>query len=84
MSKFYLLYNNKQQEKLLTTARNEEQIKLESEYYTFGAWFRYDEIENSSVIENEKEIKGIKFPAVAKIREKYSEASKKLNLKWVA
>jgi hypothetical protein len=85
MEKFYALYNNKNQEKLLTTANSEEKLKLETEYYTGGVWFSYDKKEDSNLIENEKEMKGIKFPEIAKQREyKNTDTEKKSNFKWVA
>lgn len=83
MGKFYLLYNNKQQTKLLTTAANEEIMKEESEYYTSGVWFSYDSKEGSNLIENEKEIKNSTFPIEPKVRVEYSE-SKNNNFKWLS
>lgn len=82
--KFYLLYNNRQQEKLLTMAENEEVLKEETEYYLTGVWFSYDMKENSNMLENEKEVKGIKFPQQAKERKKLWEETKNINFKWVA
>jgi hypothetical protein len=83
MDKFYLLYSNKQQEKLLSMAKNEEKLKEESEYYKTGTWFAYDAKENSNLLENEKEMKGIKFPAEPKVRARYSE-EKKNAIKWIS
>lgn len=85
MEKFYALYNNKNQEKLLTTADSEEKLKNETEYYTSGVWFSYDRKENSNLIENEKEMKNIKFPEIAKEREHFKIGEeKKPNFKWVS
>jgi hypothetical protein len=67
--KFYVLYDSKDQKKLLTTADSDEKMKSETEYYTSGVWFSFDTKENSNLLENEKEIKGIKFPAEPKQRE---------------
>jgi len=83
MSKFYELYNNKQQEKFLTTARTLDLIKSESEFYISGIWFSYDEKENSSLLENEKEMKGIKFPEIAKVRERIIFNTKE-NTNWIS
>lgn len=84
MEKYYLLYDNKNQSKLLSMAANEETLKLETEYYTTGVWFSYDSKENSNILENEKEMKGIKFPEVPKVRVRYGEQEKKITFKWVA
>lgn len=83
MGKFYLLYNNKQQTKLLTMAENEDVMKEETEYYSDGVWFSYDTKEGSNLLENEKEIKNTTFPIEPKIREPYTE-SKNNNFKWVS
>ena len=85
MTKFYCLYNNKKQEKLLTTANNEEKLLAETEYYVSGTWFSYDIKDGSNLLENEKEMKGIKFPEVAKERNlKEIGSVKKQEFKWVA
>jgi len=84
MAKYYLLYDNKNQNKLLSMAANEEILKSETEYYSTGVWFSYDCKENSNVLENEKEMKGIKFPEVPKVRVRYGEEEKKITFKWVA
>jgi hypothetical protein len=81
-SKYYLLYSNEEQEKFLSTADNDEKLKSETEYYTTGVWFSYDKKENSNLLENEKKMKGIKFPEVAKERIRYSEEGK-TNSKWL-
>ncbi|NJO62637.1 MAG: hypothetical protein HC836_31735 [Richelia sp. RM2_1_2] len=66
--KFYLLYNNKNQEKLLSTAKTLEEIQEESQYFSAGAWFECDD--NNNVLSNEKYKSGIKFPKEPKIRER--------------
>lgn len=68
-TKFYVLYNNKEQSKLLTTANSPEKLKNETEFYSEGFWFEYDRKEESNLIENEKEMKGIKFPKEPKSRD---------------
>ncbi len=85
MEKFYLLYNNKKQEKLLTTANSEEKLKEETEYYTEGVWFSYTVKEGTNLAENEKEVKGIVFPTTAKVREISSKfaAAQKPDFKWL-
>lgn len=84
MAKFYCLYNNKKQEKLLTTASDEEKLLAETEYYVSGTWFSYDTKVDSNLLENEKEMKGIKFPEVAKQRNlKEIGSTKKQEFKWV-
>jgi len=66
--KYYLLYDNKNQTKLLATANSLENLKNETEYYSEGTWFEYDQKINSNLLENEKEMKGIKFPKEPKER----------------
>jgi len=66
--KYYLLYDNKNQTKLLATANSLENLKNETEYYSEGIWFEYDQKINSNLLENEKEMKGIKFPKEPKER----------------
>ena len=55
---------------MLVSANNLEEVAAESEYYTSGQWFQYNTKEGSNILENEKELKGIKFPEVAKERAK--------------
>jgi len=83
--KFYALYDSKDQKRLLTTADSDEKLKTETEYYGNGLWFSYDMKENSNLLENEKELKGIKFPAEPKQREYKDEFGvvKKVDFKWV-
>lgn len=83
MSKFYLLYNNKQQEKFLSMAASEENMKEESEYYITGVWFSYDSKDGSNLLENEKEIKNTFFPKEPKVRARYGEVEKNITFKWV-
>lgn len=84
VTKFYLLYNDDQQSKLLTTASSEEKIKSETEYYTNGIWFEYDQNDGSNFLFNEKKVKGIKFPFEAKLRViKDFAPVKKEVFKWV-
>jgi hypothetical protein len=84
MKKYYLLYDNKNQNKLLTTASDEEKLKMETEYYSTGVWFSYDMKDGSNLLENEKEVKRIKFPEVPKVRVRYGEEEKKITFKWVS
>jgi len=85
MAKYYLLYNNDEQNKLLTTASSEEKLKSETEYYSEGVWFEYDQVENSNHLINEKKMKGIKFPVEPKSRDTkdFGEVKKKA-FNWVA
>lgn len=85
ITKFYLLYNDEKQSKLLTTASSEENVNSETLYYTEGVWFEYDQREASNHLFNEKKMKGIKFPAEAKLRVvKNFGSEKKESFKWVA
>lgn len=68
-SKYYLLYNNKAQEKLITTASSEDKLHEETSYYSGGTWFEYDMYSGSSVLHNEKVKTGIKFPKQPKERD---------------
>ncbi len=62
-----------------------EKVNSETEYYTEGKWYSYDTKEGSNLLENEKELKGIKFPEVAKQRNlKELTGAKKQEFKWVA
>jgi hypothetical protein len=84
-SKFYILYTDKQQSKLLTTANTKEKLESETLYYGNGVWFEYDNTENSNLIINEKILKGVVFPEEPKKRE-YKEYDKQpdvKNLKWL-
>lgn len=73
--KFYLLYNNKAQEKLLSTASSEEKLLEETSYYSGGTWFEYDTTSGSSVLFNEKIKTGIKFPKQPKERDYFKNSS---------
>lgn len=85
MGKYYLLYNNDEQSKLFTTASSVEKLESETEYYSDGVWFEYDQVENSNHLTNEKKMKGIKFPAEPKTRNSkdFGEVKKKA-FNWVA
>ncbi len=85
-SKFYLLYTDKQQTKLLTTASSKEILESESEYYDSGVWFEYDTTE-SNRITNEKTVKGVLFPKEPKQREYKKEEAvvpKIAGFKWLS
>lgn len=85
ITKFYLLYSDEQQSKLLTTASSDEKMKIETDYYTNGVWFEYDQNDGSNFLFNEKKIKGIKFPSEAKLRVVKDFGSKDMKpFKWVA
>lgn len=83
MGKWYCLYDSKEQKKLLTTASSEVMLAEETQYFTDGVWFSYDERPNSSIIENEKLVKGTKFPAEAKVRERETPVESKPASKWI-
>lgn len=83
-NKFYLLYNNKQQEKLLTTASSYERLTGETQYYSEGVWFEYEYKDGSNFLFNEKLMKGINFPTEPKKREvKEFGGDVKPTFKWV-
>lgn len=85
VTKFYLLYNDEKQSKLLTTASSEEKLNIETEYYSDGVWFEYDQNEGTNHLFNEKKMKGIKFPTEAKLKlVKNYGSEKKESFKWVA
>jgi len=75
-SKYYLLYNNKAQEKLLSSANSEDKLKEETNYYSGGTWFEYDIVDGSNVLLNEKVKSGIKFPKQPKERDLFKESTK--------
>jgi len=83
-SKYYLLYNNKAQDKLLSTASSEEKLIEETSYYSGSTWFEYDTHLGSNLLFNEKIKTGIKFPKEPKKREyfKQSTSTKSKNF-WV-
>lgn len=82
MKKYYLLYNGN---KFLSMADSLEKVNSETEYYTEGTWYSYDTKEGSNLLTNEKVLKGIKFPEVAKQRNlKELTGGKKQEFKWVA
>jgi len=60
------LYSDKEQTRLLACAEDEEQIKIESQYYSGGYWFEYDESisERGTIfLNNERQYnKKVKFP----------------------
>lgn len=69
--KFYLLYEDKDQSKLLATASSEKEIPEESEYYSNGYWFEYD-LDKGKFLTNEKPYKKkVEFPEEPKIPKKY-------------
>jgi len=78
--KYYTLYTDKQQTKLLAAVPSLEEVKSESEYYTAGVWFEYDQKVGSSLLFNEKVLTGVTFPKEAKKREvsKYDS-----DFKWI-
>ncbi len=83
-TKFYLLYNNKAQDKFISMASSLEKITEESQFHENGAWFEYDMKEDSSFLFNEKYVKGIEFPKEPKKRE-YGEfnPAPKAKFKWL-
>lgn len=78
--KWYSLYTNKAQEKLLACASSEEQLMEVTQYYSGGTWFEYDD--NNNRLTNEKLYKSVKFPKEPKEKPRY-EDNKKINFKWV-
>lgn len=86
-TKFYLLYSDKNQSKLLTSAKDKDEVKSESEYYTNGVWFEYDCVSGSNVIVNEKTLKGVVFPETAKSRpseQRYVQDINGKTFKWIS
>jgi len=80
--KTYLLYIDKEQTKLLAMAYDEEQIKTESQYFTNGVWFEYDNIADTILIINERQYKKkITFPDLPLERPKIKEH--KDNTTWI-
>ena len=69
--KFYLLYNNKNQDILRASAESEEQIIEESQYYAEGVWFVYDQIGENQILNERIYRKKIKFPETPLEREPY-------------
>jgi hypothetical protein len=55
--KNYLLYDTEDQNQLLATAKNKEEILEESLNFTGGTWFEYDLVKDNQLI-NEKLYKG--------------------------
>lgn len=85
VTKFYLLYKDDNQSKLLTTASSEEKRLSETEFYSEGTWFEYDQNDGSNFLFNEKKMKGIKFPTEPKVRDvKEFGTTPKASFKWVA
>ena len=82
--KFYLLYSDKQQSKLLTSAKSIDEIKSETEFYNSGVWFEYDTVSGSNLIINEKIVKGINFPETPKERYPQQADQSKNNFKWIS
>lgn len=83
--KWYALYSDMNHSKLLTTASTLEKLQAETEYYTEGVWFEYDQKPGTNTIFNERPMSGILFPKEAKKRE-YKEfgPAGKANFKWVS
>ena len=80
--KTYLLYADKEQKKLLAIAYDEEQIKIESQYFTNGVWFECDNIANTIMIINERLYKKkVTFPETPLARPKLIEH--KDNTTWI-
>jgi hypothetical protein len=80
--KWYSLYNNESQDKLLACASSEEKIKEVSEFYATGVWFEYDDINN--ILHNERLYGGkVSFPETPKARSREVVPPKK-EFKWVA
>lgn len=77
MEKYWLLYSDKDQTKLLASAQEEDQIDFESQYYSKGCWFEYDtEISPNKteyLINERKYSKAIKFPETPFDRPKYGD-----------
>lgn len=82
MKKYYCLYSDKNQTKLLACAESKEQLLEESQYYKEGQWFEYDiDPNNEKKIENEKLYKFNKFPKEPKNRPFHIPEDK--HYKWV-
>jgi hypothetical protein len=79
--KWFSLYTNQAQDKLLACTRFEEKIAEISEFYSTGVWFEYDDVNN--ILHNERLYKGkVKFPEQPKERPRVEIVSPKF--KWVA
>lgn len=84
MQKFYLLYTDDKQSKFLSMARDLEAVKNESEYFTTGTWFEYEQKEGSNFLSGEKKLNNIVFPSEAKVRTVNEFGTfKKPAFKWV-
>ena len=71
----YLLYNDKEQSKLLSLAESIEELKFESQFYTGGTWFQYDCIGNKLINEIVYS-KKTSFPKNPKKREPFKSDNK--------
>lgn len=83
--KYYSLYENKDQKKLLAAAYSKEELKEVSLEYTGGTWFEYDvEIEEgkTDLMYNERLYKGRpKFAAEINIKEETKDDEDEFALK---
>lgn len=92
LEKWYCLYSDKKQTKFLAAVGGSlEDVKAETEYFTQGVWFEYDQRPGSNLLFNEKILKaeGIKFPTEAKLRVERggawdAEPAKIAEFKWVS
>ena len=86
LEKYYALYTDKQQTKLLSLAASIEQIKEETEYHSEGVWFEYDQKPGSNLLLNERLLsEKIVFPKEPKKRfYKDYDSKEHGNFKWVS
>lgn len=78
--KYYCLYTDELQTRLLAIAESKEQIKEETQYYSDGCWFEYNLVDDKFLVD-EKILRRYKFPKEAKERPELRLEDK--NHKWV-
>jgi hypothetical protein len=86
LEKYYALYSDKEQTKLLSLASSIEKVRIETEYHSAGVWFEYDQKPGSNFLFNERILQGIEFPKEPKKREygSHFDSPTKPNFKWVS
>ena len=75
MDKFYCLYSDASQEKLLACADDIDGVIAESKFYSEGCWFEYD-MEDNHNLYNEREFGYDQFPEdpSLKLKDEYIKA----------
>ncbi len=74
-NKFYCLYTDASQGKLLACANDIDEVMAESKFYSEGCWFEYD-IEDNHDLYNEREFGYDQFPEdpSSRLKEEFIEA----------